>query len=135
MLERHIQFHWFTAALNAKRNDVSRISVSGEQIGKFDFAVKRIDVVAILIYFVVCDCGDDVAHLQASLHRGRVWLDICDINAAPFPFFSCKLTQLRVARWEKREAGRGKTAIIPARGFLQKMRDDWGGDGVEQLGT
>ena len=101
VLERHFQFHWFTAALNAKRNNVSGISVSGEQIGKVDFAVKRIDVVAILIDLIVCDRCHNVADLQATFHGRHVWLDIRDVNPGGFACLARIFSQLRIARWKK----------------------------------
>src|SRR5213592_2282661 len=53
MLERHTQLHRLAIALDPKRDNVAGISVSGEQICKFDLAVEWIDIVAVLVDLAV----------------------------------------------------------------------------------
>src|SRR5205814_4823993 len=133
VFERHFQFHWFTAALNAKRNNIARIGVSSKQVREFDLAVEWIDVVTVLINLAVCDRGHDVADLESSLHCRRIRFHICNVNAVALALFSGELSQFGISRWEKRKTGRREPTIVLALSFFQKMGDDGRGDGVEQL--
>src|ERR1700736_5530380 len=101
MLQGHIQLHRLVLALNLKRHDVTGVGMRGEQIRKFDLAVKRIDIVAGLIDFVISNRSDDVAYVQSGFHRRHVGFDVRNVNARRLAGLTGKLSQLRVARREK----------------------------------
>src|SRR6185503_17088459 len=132
MLQSDIDLSWFALALNLERNDVAGVRVRCQQIRELDFAIKRIDVVAVLINVVIPDRGHDVALLQSCLICRGACLDISYVNAA-LALFRRELAQRGVPRREKCETGRWETTIILTFRFSQEMRDDRRRDSIEQL--
>src|SRR5437660_11817466 len=94
-----------------------------EQICEIDFAVKWVDIVAVLVDLVIADGHDNVTDLHSGFHRGRVRLDIRDVDAARFACLTGVFSQLLIARWKKLNTGRGKSAVLLATGLRQKLGD------------
>ena len=84
-----------------ERDNVAGVCVRCKQVCEFDLSIKRIDVVAVLVDFIVPDRCDDVANLESSFHCRRARFHIGNVNAAGFAFSCGELTQLRIARWKK----------------------------------
>src|SRR5205085_12244472 len=75
----------------------------------------------------------NISDLQAGFRRRRVRLDARHVNAGRLARLSRKTPKLRIARREKTKAGRGKAAVVLALRVFQKVRDDGGGDRIEDL--
>ena len=84
-----------------ERDNVARVSVSCQQICKFDLAVKWVHIVAILVDFMIPDRSHDIPNLKSGLHRRRAWFHIRNVDAAAFAFLFGELAQFWIARWKK----------------------------------
>src|SRR6059058_6015503 len=76
-----------------------------EQICEIDFAVKWVDIVAVLVDLVIADGHDNVTDLHSGFHRGRVRLDIRYVNAARFACLTGVFPQLRKYAGQTGKAG------------------------------
>src|SRR5207249_8099357 len=101
------------------------------QVSVFDFSVKRIDIVAVLIDLVITDVRYNVAYLQACLRSRHVRFDTRYVNSRWFASFAGEASQLGIAHRKKRKTDGRETAIMLALHILQKMCDDGRGNGVE----
>src|SRR5207302_11054282 len=102
-----------------------------DHVCEIDFAVKWIDIVAVLVDFMIANRLHDVADLHSSFHGRHVWLDARYIDAA-FAALARQFAQLRIFCWKKREPDRWKSAILLALRLVEKMSDDWPRDRVNE---
>src|SRR5437588_3575670 len=133
MIEDEVELHRFSFPLDADGERIADIAPRGNQIREFNLAVERIDVVSVLIDLVVPDRHDNISDLQSGFCSRRVRLDARHVDAGGLAGLSRETPELRIARREKTKAGRGKAAIVLRLRVFQKVRDDGGGDRIENL--
>src|SRR5882724_7660507 len=98
MFQSHIYLYRLAVALNVERDNITRVSMSCQQIGEFDLAVEWVHVISILVDLMIPDRSHDVAHLKSGLHRRCARFHIRNVHAAAFAFFLGELTQFWIAR-------------------------------------